>query len=197
MVSAANPQANGNPAWGSPPPSNPGTWANHPWSGPPFWHPVGLSRPLGIAAMILGFALWWPIGLALLFLMKWSGHMGCWGRRGRAMYDNTGYQNAGWQGGGGPAAHFQGWAPWKAWGGQPQTAQPQGVQQQVGQPSGNRAFDEYRADTLRRLEDEQREFGSFLDRLRFAKDKAEFDQFMTERRERPPSPPASQDQPQP
>ena len=51
--------------------------------------------------------------------------------------------------------------------------------------SGNRAFDEYRADTLRRLEEEQREFREFLDRLRFAKDKTEFDQFMSERRNRP------------
>ena len=46
-------------------------------------------------------------------------------------------------------------------------------------------FDEYRADTLRRLEEEQREFRDFLDRLRFAKDKTEFDQFMAERRNRP------------
>jgi hypothetical protein len=52
--------------------------------------------------------------------------------------------------------------------------------------SGNRAFDEYRAETLRRLEDEQRDFREFLDRLRHAKDKAEFDQFMAERRNRPP-----------
>ena len=48
--------------------------------------------------------------------------------------------------------------------------------------SGNHAFDEYRTETLRRLEDEQREFRDFLDRLRFAKDKQEFDQFMPERR---------------
>ena len=51
-------------------------------------------------------------------------------------------------------------------------------------PSGNRAFDEYREDTLRRLEEEQREFQEFLVRLRMAKDKAEFDQFMAERRPR-------------
>jgi hypothetical protein len=54
--------------------------------------------------------------------------------------------------------------------------------------SGNRAFDEYRADTLRRLEEEQREFKEFLQRLRFAKDRAEFDQFMAERRNRPDAP---------
>ena len=51
--------------------------------------------------------------------------------------------------------------------------------------SGNRAFDEYRTETLRRLEDEQREFKEFLERLRFAKDRSEFDQFMAERRNRP------------
>ena len=49
-------------------------------------------------------------------------------------------------------------------------------------PSGNAAFDEYRSETLKRLEDEAREFTSFLDRLRMAKDKAEFEQFMADRR---------------
>jgi len=44
------------------------------------------------------------------------------------------------------------------------------------------AFDEYRTDALRRLEDEQREFRDFVDRLRAARDKAKFDQFMNERR---------------
>lgn len=48
-------------------------------------------------------------------------------------------------------------------------------------PSGNSAFDAYKADTLRRLEDEQASFEQFLERLREAKDKSEFDQFMDER----------------
>ena len=47
-------------------------------------------------------------------------------------------------------------------------------------PTGNSAFDAYKADTLRRLEEEQDRFEAFLDRLRDAKDKAEFDQFMNE-----------------
>lgn len=47
--------------------------------------------------------------------------------------------------------------------------------------SGNTAFDAYKTETLRRLEDEQRSFEAFLERLREAKDKAEFDQFMEER----------------
>ena len=50
--------------------------------------------------------------------------------------------------------------------------------------SGNQAFDDYRTETLRRLEEEQREFQVFLRRLRMAKDKQEFDQFMDERRGR-------------
>ena len=40
------------------------------------------------------------------------------------------------------------------------------------------------ANHVLRLEDEQREFRDFLTRLRMAKDKAEFDQFMAERRSR-------------
>ena len=51
--------------------------------------------------------------------------------------------------------------------------------------SGNRAFDEYREETLQRLEEEQREFKEFLIRLRHAKDKEEFDAFMAQHRSRP------------
>lgn len=47
--------------------------------------------------------------------------------------------------------------------------------------SGNSAFDAYKADTLSRLEDEQTNFEEFLKRLRDAKDKSEFDQFMEDR----------------
>jgi hypothetical protein len=50
--------------------------------------------------------------------------------------------------------------------------------------TGNAAFDSYKADMLRRLEDEQAAFEEFLERLREAKDKAEFDQFMDERSKR-------------
>ena len=50
-----------------------------------------------------------------------------------------------------------------------------------GPGTGNHAFDDYREATLKRLEDEANEFQGFLKRLRHAKDKAEFDQFMAER----------------
>lgn len=61
-----------------------------------------------------------------------------------------------------------------------------------GPSSGNRAFDDYRMETLRRLEEEQKEFREFLDRLRHAKDKEEFDAFMAQHRPRP----AQDDRPQ-
>jgi hypothetical protein len=57
--------------------------------------------------------------------------------------------------------------------------------QHVGLPeSGHSAFEEYRAEALQRLDEEQREFQEFIAHLRMAKDKAEFEQFMTERRNR-------------
>ncbi len=50
--------------------------------------------------------------------------------------------------------------------------------------SGNASFDAYRSDTLKRLEDEQERFDNFLGRLRAAKDKSEFDDFLEERARR-------------
>ncbi len=47
--------------------------------------------------------------------------------------------------------------------------------------SGNSAFDAYKAETLRRLEEEQESFEAFLQRLRDSKDKSEFDDFMEDR----------------
>jgi hypothetical protein len=186
MTSAANQDAYGYRGWNQSPwgsaqgqqwqqPNNgsgatqPG-WGNPAWVGPPFWHPAGMSRPVAIAFTVLGFIFWWPVGLALLFYMIGSGRMGCMGSSRRAMKRAMKEQ---WQDAG-P------WSNWKAW--------ACGPSDRPAATSGNRAFDEYKAETLRRMEEEQKEFGSFLERLRFAKDKSEFDQFMAERRSRPPAP---------
>jgi hypothetical protein len=112
-----------------------------------------LGKPAWIALMVLGFAFWWPIGLATLAFIIGSGRMSCWKHSGMSQ----------WQGGMAPR-------------------QSRGTWWQPSRSSGNRAFDDYRAETLRRLEDEQREFQEFLTRLRMARDKQEFDQFMNERR---------------
>ena len=96
------------------------------------------GRGAWIGTMVLGFIIFWPLGLAILGYMIWSGRMACtkktWRRRG-------------WQ-----------------------------------RSTGNAAFDEYREATLSRLEEEQAAFETFLGRLRRAKDQAEFNQFMDERR---------------
>lgn len=127
------------------------------------WTPWNLPKPLMIIGMILGFMLFWPIGLAVLFFMIGSGRIG---RRWAQRYG----MEPGAAAPAGPTA-------WPSWcGGQ--------------RSSGNAAFDEYREETLRRLEEEQKDFAAYLERLRFAKDRAEFEQFMTERRPRPPAPPA-------
>ena len=134
-----------------------------------------LPRPAWIALMIVGFILFWPIGLALLIYLIWSRRMFCskHGRYGQ------------WYGADGREARREARDEWRAWKRRHRWGQSS---------SGNVAFDEYREETLRKLDEEQREFRDFLDRLRAAKDRAEFDQFMNERRNRPPAtepPPAS------
>jgi hypothetical protein len=130
------------------------------------------GKPAWIALVVLGFMAWWPLGLAVLAFTIGSGRMGC-GYRG---HDR-------WQHKMDRLQHKMDWMRGKMAGGNGSNG---GFGFGGGQPSsGNAAFDEYRNETLKRLEDEQREFKSFLERLRFAKDKTEFDAFMAERRNRP------------
>jgi hypothetical protein len=121
-----------------------------------------------VIATILGFLFWWPVGLAFLFFTLRSTKMGCGSRQDRWQNKMERMRNRMERGFG-----FGGFGP---------------------ASSGNRAFDEYRMETLRRLEEEQTEFRDFLDRLRHAKAKEEFDQFMAQHRQRPTSP--SDGQPQ-
>ncbi len=115
-----------------------------------------------ITVMILGFVICWPVGLAILAFMLWSGRMGNGPMRGRGRW------------------HFEG---------SRRERRDRWFAGCTRSSSGNVAFDEYREETLKRLEDEQQEFKDFLHRLRHAKDKAEFDEFMAERRRRPPEEP--------
>jgi hypothetical protein len=145
--------------------------------------------------MILAFIAWWPLGLLVLAFMIGSGRMayamGCWGHRCNDWHDG--------------ASRWQSKMEWMQDRWQSKIERLQGKMDRMrgrmdragggrdswgsswGSPrsSGNRAFDEYREQTLKRLEDEQREFREFLERLRFAKDRQEFDQFMAERRNQP------------
>ena len=111
------------------------------------------GKPAWIAVMVLSFIVFWPLGLAILGYMIWSGRMGCSKRSGPGRWHKS--QHASGKHGFGRSRHSR--------------------------TSGNTAFDEYREETLRRLEEEASEFDDFLTNLRDAKDKAEFDQFMNQR----------------
>jgi hypothetical protein len=154
-----------------------------------------------IAVTVLSFVMFWPLGLVVLGFLLGSGRMGCWhhdndgqwGDRGGDRWDRKmnrmqrGFDRMqqGMERMQAAAERFRG--AWQAKGYQAPGYQAPGNQGAGYQgSSGNHAFDDYKAETLRRLEDEQREFLEFLERLRHAKDKAEFDQFMAERRNRPP-----------
>ncbi len=106
------------------------------------------GRGAWIAAMVAGFIVFWPIGLALLAYMIWGkrmfGNSNCT-KRSTHMMRRGGMSGSGFAG------------------------------------SGNTAFDAYRDETIRRLEEEQDAFAAFLRRLREAKDKSEFDAFMEDR----------------
>jgi hypothetical protein len=122
-----------------------------------------IGLPAWIAVMVVGFIIWWPLGLATLAFLIWSGRMGCRARHGSARWEHKMQRM------------------------QEKMDRMRGRMQDTpfwGQStsSGNAAFDEYKAETLKRLEEEQRAFREFLDRLRMSKDRVEFDQFMAERR---------------
>ena len=136
---------------------------------------------MGLILMVVGFMWWWPLGLIILAALIANGRIG-YGRR---------LQFAG----SGPTGDWDHVTRMDRIGDKADRvpAKTDGLRDRVrgnwwGQPSsGNRPFDDYRAETLRRLEDEQREFKEFLKRLRVARDRAEFDQFIDDRRLEAPS----------
>jgi hypothetical protein len=131
------------------------------------WHPIN------IAAMVIAFIVFFPLGLAILFWNIWSAKTGA----GFAPM----MAGVGGGAGGMAAAGFGQWqgAPWT------QTSRD------LARDSGNRVFEDYKRATLERLEEERRRlvaeqqaFGDFLDDLRRAKDREEFERFMRDREAR-------------
>jgi hypothetical protein len=129
-----------------------------------------IGKPAWIGLTVIGFMVWWPLGLVVLGFLIGSGRMACWTQGGATRWQRRMERMQQRMGRMQEAAERWGCG---------------GSRARARAATGNRAFDEYREETLRRLEDEQREFMEFLDRLRHAKDKAEFDEFMAERRRRP------------
>ncbi|HEY1941334.1 MAG TPA: DUF2852 domain-containing protein [Roseiarcus sp.] len=146
------------------------------WSGMT-WRRCGGSRwtPFELVAMILGFIVFWPIGLAILAYKFWQ--------RKNGGEDLQGFMAGKWR----EARSAMATGPWSG---------PRGMH--PWRPtSGNAAFDEWREAELARLEEErrkleaaQREFGEYLDNVRKAKDREEFERFMNERRRQQPGQPS-------
>jgi hypothetical protein len=141
-------------------------------NGRAYWHGAPW-KAVEILAMVLGFMVFWPVGLAVLgwkFWQRKSGYPGdiiCFGREKWEKWAIWTHGSGGW----GFAANN--WA-----------ASGSGMGS-----TGNRAFDEWRAAELARLEEErrklvaaEREFAKFMENLRHARDREEFERFMDEYR---------------
>jgi Protein of unknown function (DUF2852) len=119
-----------------------------------------------VALIVAAFFVFWPIGLAALIWKFAKGEL--------------------W------AGSSQSAAPWSRF--RAQDFKRWARRDEFSPTTGNSAFDAYKARELERLEqerrklaEEQRAFGEFLDRLKKAKDQDEFDRFMSERRQAPPA----------
>src|ERR1700722_1976437 len=122
-----------------------------------------------LVAMILGFMVFWPIGLAILAFKIWQRKSGYSGDLTSAAQEKWREARSAFHAG--------------PWGGAPGS---------TGRSTGNLAFDEWRAAEIARLDEERRkleeahrEFASFVENIRRAKDREEFERFINERRNRP------------
>lgn len=121
-------------------------------------------RSFEIGAIVIGFIYWWPVGLALL-AWKFSGYPAFAELRDtarRGLGSGEGFQ---------PVSRFA-----RAF-------------EAANRGSGNLAFDEYRRAEIEKLEaqrralhEESRAFASFVEELKRAKDREQFDAFMAQRR---------------
>ena len=125
--------------------------------------------PATIALMVLGFIVFWPLGLAMLAYILFGDRLHAFKREANDKMDGfyKSCRRGGWHG------RHHGWHHHE---------------------TGNVAFDDWRKAELERIEEERRkldamreEFDSYLRELRRAKDQEEFDRFMRDRNNRPPA----------
>lgn len=123
--------------------------------------------PFTILLMVVGFIVFWPLGLAMLAYILWGDRI----PEIRRHFTMEGEPSRPWSG-------FRGCGPRSSGFG--------------FKASGNAAFDAYRASELKRLEEERRKldeelrtFESYMRDLHRARDQEEFDRFKRERGHRP------------
>ncbi|MBY6240847.1 DUF2852 domain-containing protein [Methylosinus sp. Sm6] len=127
-------------------------------------------KPVELFAIILGFIVFWPIGLAILLFKVWQRKFG---------YEGDVFAFAQER-----AADLQ--ARWREATGQSRSEGWRGPG--FMRSSGNVAFDDWRESELARLEEErrklaeaEREFAEHIEELRRARDREEFESFMRAR----------------
>jgi hypothetical protein len=115
--------------------------------------------PINIALMVLGFIFFWPLGLLMLAWILWGDQM-------TRLFEDTKTNLR---------ANF--------------SAMNDPMPFRIQSNTGNVAFDEYRQQELKRLEEERRkldemraEFDLYMRELRRARDREEFERFMEEHR---------------
>ena len=125
--------------------------------------------PATIALMVLGFIVFWPLGMAMLAYILFGDRLHAFKREANEKMDGfyKSCRRGGWHG-----RDRGGWH----------------------RDTGNVAFDDWRKAKLERIEEERRkldamreEFDNYLRELRRAKDQEEFDRFMLDRNNRPPA----------
>lgn len=121
--------------------------------------------PLTIALMVLGFVVWWPLGLAVLAYILWGEMFGGSAEKAQGFVNRS-----------------------REWTQKTCGSRGNAFRHGFGQSSGNAAFDDYRSEQLRRLEEERKRldeevhaFHEYMRNLRMAKDRDEFDRFMRDR----------------
>jgi hypothetical protein len=155
----------------------PSDWANARWRrGGARW------TAFEIIAMILGFIVFWPIGLAILGYKFWQRRSGGpdlqtfvtdkW-QDARTMMSSNSTSNS--------TSNSSSWG----------CGAMRRASRFYAPSTGNMAFDEWRAAELARLDEErrkldeaQRDFAEYVEAIRRAKDREEFERFMAERRAR-------------
>jgi hypothetical protein len=118
--------------------------------------------PLTIALMVLGFVIFWPLGLAMLAYILWGEMFGGSSEKAQDFVSKS----KSWCRGQSGRHNYSAWR----------------------QSSGNAAFDDYRTEQMKRLDEERKrldeeinEFQEYMRTLRMARDREEFDRFMRER----------------
>jgi hypothetical protein len=147
----------------------PNEWAGASWRR----HAGSRWSPFEIIAMVLGFIVFWPIGLAILGYKIWQ--------RRNGGPDLQTVATAKWQEARGMMSSKSSWGC----GGMSRASR-------FYSSTGNVAFDDWKKAELTRLDEErrrldeaQREFAEYVEAIRRSKDREEFERFMAERRARP------------